>query len=264
MRLPDCSPDPVAPQRLAGRRLESQCRIVRGDAPAERTQLGRGFETDVDEGRLVVVEASQRLDLAPGAVQGQHVLGARSLAQRMLGDQPPCCRHHVTRETAGEKAVVQFLLCDGLELVQSRRLRVCPLLVGELSVSIAAPELETVTERRSSPDRIAAGELGACHLDACLEPRSVEVVHLDPQAVAALLGDDEVAGGNVDVRQGIVGAVPHSSAWSSWRLEADHPRTPCRSAGRAGRSARRARAEQRAVAAAGRHRCRPHHRPWSR
>jgi hypothetical protein len=80
-----------APRRAARRaRHRRKCRVLAQDRALERAELHARFETEfLDEPHARVAIGRERLLLAPGAIQGEHLLAAELLTQRVLAREGP-------------------------------------------------------------------------------------------------------------------------------------------------------------------------------
>ena len=82
--------------------------------------------------------------------------------------------HEVGRPAAGQLRVEELLLRREPQLPEPLRLRLRPLLVGELGVGVAAPVAERLAEHGRGTDGIASGHEHPCLPDHRLEPSHVE------------------------------------------------------------------------------------------
>ena len=153
------------------RRLEPG--IVVEDHVLELPQLGaRGQTQLVAQQRARLAVGGQRVGLPAGAVQGEHQLGAQSLLQRGLRDQPLELDHHLGRVTERKLGVDPLHLGEQAKLLQAPDLGLHPLdgpEVGErgprhrLSASRSRAEAAAGSSRASSslPSSISGSNTAA-------------------------------------------------------------------------------------------------------
>ena len=132
-----------------------------------------------------VAIGGERLGLAPGAIQGEHLLAAQPLAQRMLEHQCVELGERLGVPAAGELRVDAVAHAGEAEVLQPRDLRLREAGAGHVRERGAAPERQGLAERRGGLPRLAGVELGAPPAHESLEPVGVEFARRHLERVAA-------------------------------------------------------------------------------
>ena len=128
-------------------------RVLSEDLLLERAQLGGRLEAELVEGVAGVAVRGERVCLAAGAVEGEHLLGAESLAVGVGGDE--------RLELGGERRVVSCLEVEvdaclergEARLLEPGSLRRGERLVGDVGERGAAPERERLAGRPAATSR---------------------------------------------------------------------------------------------------------------
>ena len=132
----------------------------------------------------------ERLRLPSGAVERQHELRAKPLAERMLADERLELCDELSVAPECEVGVDAPLERDEPEFLETEDLSLGERLVRDVGERRAAPERECVTEE----PRSGLGRRPLPLLDQALEAEQVELFGLDSDQVAGFLGDDRVPG----------------------------------------------------------------------
>ena len=127
-------------------------RILRQDRSLELAELAARLDAGVlDEQRSTLAIAVERLGLAPGAVQGEHELRARALAQRRFLDPVLQLRDQLLMPAERERAVDPLLVDEPALVIEpcgsGQRLT----FERDIGERIAAPERERLIVR---PQRV--------------------------------------------------------------------------------------------------------------
>jgi Protein kinase domain len=133
----------------------------------------------------------ERLRLPSGAVQREHELRPRPLAERMLADEGLELRDELGGAPECEVSVDASLERDEPQLLETKDLRLRERLVRDVGERRAAPESECLTENSFG----GFGRRPLSLLDQVLEAEQVELEGPDSDHVAGLAGDDRVTRG---------------------------------------------------------------------
>ena len=146
-----------------------------------------GREAELAQLRGQPAVGLERLDLAPGAVEGEHQLRHQLLAQRVRRDQPPQHRDGLERAAERHERAGAGLLGLGAHLLEPAHLRLRPLGVGDVAERRPAPQGQRALERRQ---RLGGRRAGGGP-DAALEAVRVELIGGDREPVARALADEQ-------------------------------------------------------------------------
>ena len=163
--------------------------------PLELLELAPGLDPELlDKHPARLGVCLERLGLAATAVQRQHQLRARALAQRVLRDERPQLADELRVEPALE--VGRDALLERLEpgLLEPRDLRLAEALVSQVGERRSAPERERLAEPGRGSGRVAAAQRLAPGGHPELEAVDVELARLDPEHVPGRAGLERVAG----------------------------------------------------------------------
>ena len=176
-------------RQLCDRRRRIEGRVLGEDLLLQETQLGPGLDPDLLGERPVGLAVSlQGLGLSPGAIEGEHALGVKALAQGLLRDQRLESGEHLVVAPGGELGVDRELECPQMKLFEAADLGGGKGLGGDIGERGAAPELERGAGRAVRPGtRRLAGGL----LDQVLEPQRVDRLLRHLELVAATAGEDD-------------------------------------------------------------------------
>ncbi len=186
----ECGREPS--RRLsASRRRREQRGVVLEDRRFEVPQLGSGFHAElVDQRGARPLEGAQRVGLPSRAVLREHQVGPEALLQRMLRDERLELRHQfcgvAERESRGGE-ILDGQLAYFLEPAGFPRASIG---VEVLVEGRSTPQGERFVDRATRAQRVPGNEVGASGRRQVLEPRGVERVASDDQAVSAPLRDD--------------------------------------------------------------------------
>jgi hypothetical protein len=172
---------------LEDRRRRVEARVLGEDLLLESAQPGPGLDPDLlDQGLARLAVGVEGLGLAPRAIEGEHALGVKALAQRLLGDErlEPCDRLGVA--PGGELGVDRQFERPHAKLLEATDLRPGERLGGDVGEWGAAPELERGTGETVRGTRWLAGGL----LDQLLEAQRVDRALGQTKLVAAPAGED--------------------------------------------------------------------------
>ncbi len=132
-----------------------------------------------------VAIGGERLGPAPGAIQGEHLLAAQPLAQRMLAHERVELGERLGVPAAGEVRVDAVAHAGEAEVLQPRDLRLREAGARHVRERGAAPERERLAKCRGRLPRLAGGELGAPAANEPLEAGGVELARRHLERVAA-------------------------------------------------------------------------------
>ena len=181
----------VPPQRLAGGLVEEERRVVGEDPSLQLLQRGRRVEPQlVGQGPAMVLERPEGVGVSPAAVEGEHELGLEGLPGRVLGAQRFQLRDELGCPAAGQLGVHQGLVGDDPELAQPLGLGSGPVLVGELGVGLALPELQGGAGLRRGSRRVLPTQADASIGQAGLEAGHVQGFRRQLEHVPRRLGQD--------------------------------------------------------------------------
>ena len=189
------------PQRLTRRRRRhrsgdgSEIRVLTDDATLEVLQRGRGLETHlVAEEAPIVLERTERLDVATRAIQREHELRTRLLVERMRRDERLELADELRVLAEREAEVVALPDRRETKPLQANGQRSHELVIGELGERRPAPQTQRVRQQRHRVRRIRLGE-HARSGDHRLEARGVQLRGADSQHVARRLAQQHRSGG---------------------------------------------------------------------
>jgi hypothetical protein len=162
------------------------------DRLLETMQLGTGLETELlDEGAPCVGVRLECFGLAAGSVEGEHELGAETLAQRVSPDEGAELSDQL-RVSAEREVGVDPCLQRRQPLVLELGERIArERLVLEIRQRPAAPEVERPTERSRRFLGLAVPELAPAFLDQQAEALEVDPIRLDVEHVAGRARDED-------------------------------------------------------------------------
>ena len=168
------------------RRVEA--RVLGEDLLLESAQLGPGLDPDLLDQRLARLAVGiEGLGLAPGAIEGEHALGVKALAQWLLGDQSLEPNDRILMAPGRQLGVDRQFERPHVELLEATDLRAGERLGGDVGERGAAPELERGGGQAVRP---GAGPLAGGLLDQLLEAQGVDRARGQAQLVAVPPGDD--------------------------------------------------------------------------
>ena len=134
--------------------------VLAQDRRLERAQVRRRLDAEpVDERAARVAVGRERVGLAAGAVEREHLLAAQPLAQRMLAHERLELARDLGVPPAREVGVDAVAQAGEPQILQPRDLGLGEALVGDVRERRAAPQRERLAQRRRRLPRLAAGEL---------------------------------------------------------------------------------------------------------
>jgi hypothetical protein len=177
-----------------GRRLSAcpmeQGRVVGEDRPLQPLELEAGAQAELGverpDGLTVGV---QRLALASGAIEGEHELAAQALAQPVRRHELLQLADELGAAAHGQLRLDAILHRGGAEVLEARDLRRRQRLEGHVGERGPAPFVERCAQARRRALGAPGGQRPPPVLAQPLEPPEVELVRLDPQAVAGGAAD---------------------------------------------------------------------------
>ena len=174
-------------RRLLRRRRRGD--LVAQDRGLERAQLGRRLDAEPVGERLVGGPVGvERVRLAPGVVEREHLAAAQALVVRVLLHERLELAHQLLVAAAGEVGVDAVGQAREPQRLEPRRLRLGEALAGDVRERGAAPQRERLPQRGRRLVRLAARQLRAAAPQERLEAVGVEAAGRRPQRVAAALG----------------------------------------------------------------------------
>ena len=132
-----------------------------------------------------VLISLERVGLPTRAVQREHQLSAKALAQRMLADQRLELAHQPRVLARREVRVDPVLEHDQTSLLEPRGLRLGERLVGEIAQRGTPPHRECLAQNSGRRQRVAVLERPPPLRRQPLEPVDIGLPRLDPEHVAA-------------------------------------------------------------------------------
>jgi hypothetical protein len=132
----------------------------------------------------------QRFALPSRAIQGQHQVSAHALAQRLGGDELFELGNELSAATQREIGLDTVLDRGGAQVLQARDLGRRERFERHVGQRRPAPLVERGPQRRGGTLGSAGCERPPAVLAQAFEPRQVELVGLDVQAVAGFAGHE--------------------------------------------------------------------------
>ena len=122
--------------------------LVAQDRRLERPQVRRRLDAQAVDQRLVCAAVDlERLGLTSGTVEGEHLLAAEALAERVLADERLELAGHLGVAAAGEVRVDAVADARQAKILQPRDLRLREPGVGHVGEGRAAPQLQGASQR---------------------------------------------------------------------------------------------------------------------
>ena len=171
-------------------RVRGRCggNLVAQDRRLERAQIRRRLDAQAVDQRLVSAAVGlERLGLTSGTVEGEHLLAAEALAERVLADERLELAGHLGVAAAGEVRVDAVADARQAKILQPRDLRLCEPGVGHVGEGRPAPQLQRASQRRRRLPGLAGAELRPAVADKPLELVGVELARRQPQRISASL-----------------------------------------------------------------------------
>ncbi len=160
-------------------------------ARSSRWSAGLGLDPELlDERGTRRRVGLERLGLPPGAVEREHQLTARTLAQRVLRHQPLQLADHLGVAPEGEVGVDAVLERREPQLLEARDRALGERLEREVAERRASPQPERLAQPRRPGFRVARGHGVATLGDERLEAVEVDVLRLDLEPIAGALRHD--------------------------------------------------------------------------
>ncbi len=149
--------------------------VLAQDRRLQRSQLRRRLDAEpVDERGVRGPVGVERIGLTPAAVEGEHLLAAQPLAQRMLVHERLELAGDLRVPAAGQVGVDAVAQAGEPQVLEPRDLRRGEALAADVRQRRAAPELERLAQRRRRLPRLAARQLLAAARGELLEALGVE------------------------------------------------------------------------------------------
>ena len=170
---------------------EQQCRVLAEDRGLEVLELRSGFDPELfDEGRPGGPIRLQGVRLPFGAVERQHQLAARPLAERLLCNEGLELGHELV--VAAEREIDVDALLEGAlpKLLETQDLGLRERLVREVGERRAAPQLEGLPEDGRRRLLVLHRPSGARLGEKALEASDVHGDALHVERIAGLAGDE--------------------------------------------------------------------------
>ena len=183
-------------RRAAFRRgvLQEQRRVMPEDPLLERSERRGGHQPELlVEDPSQVLQRRERVRVPAAAIQREHELGPRALAQRLASDERLELRRH--RGVTPERQIRVDAVLDAVqaELGETGRLEHGERL-AELRERLASPEGQRVAEVAAGGARVTRGERRAAGVAQPLEPCEVQRLRLAGERVAARARDEHARG----------------------------------------------------------------------
>ena len=157
------------------------------DPPLEAARRFAGREPELAQARHLVAVHGQRLDLAAGAVEGQHERAGQLLAQGVGRHEAAQLGHRLQRPAELDERPRARLLREAPQILQPPDLGLRPVLAAEVAERRAAPQRERGVERLER----RAGRLGGGGAHRPLEALGVDLVGTDREPVAGAVADEQ-------------------------------------------------------------------------
>jgi hypothetical protein len=205
----------LPPWRNANRRHELRCRQVQARVLTEDPQLElphRRSRVDadlLDERPASALEHAERVGLPSAAVEREHQLAARTLAEAVFRDEPLELRHQLVMAAKRQVGINSILDRRETQVVQPRNLALCERLASELDQRLPAPKRERITQ--AGRPLVWILELARSR-DQRLEASQVDLARRDLQQITGRAGLDPIGAeqlaqaGDVPVQRGLRGA----------------------------------------------------------
>ena len=151
--------EPPELHRRPGERslLEQERVVLAEDRGLELAELGAGVDAELLDERLARgAVGGERVGLAARAVEREHELRARALAQGLRGDERLELGDELGMTSEREISLDPLLERDGAQLLEPRDLGLGERLVEEVRERRPAPERECLAQRPLGRDRISA------------------------------------------------------------------------------------------------------------
>ena len=162
-----------------------QCGVLGENCPLQRLELRPWAQPQLGvEGPRRLLVRVERVGLAAGAVEGEHELRARALAQRVAGHERLEFGHQLAVPAELEVRLDPVLQCRRAHALQPRDLRLGEGLEGEVGQRRAAPLRERRAQTRGGTLRDPGRERAPTLVGHALEALEVELARLQEQAVA--------------------------------------------------------------------------------
>ncbi len=174
---------------VSSRSSESSWRRI---AASSSRSSGPGIDAELlDEGLACSAVGGERVGLPARAVEREHELRARALAQRLGLDERLELGDELGVAAQREVGVDALLDDDGSQLLESRDLRLRERLVDEVGQRRSAPERERLAQRDLGGGCVAGLERGPPLLRQAGEAVHVHVLRIELEDVAGRArGDD--------------------------------------------------------------------------
>jgi hypothetical protein len=170
------------PSRRSRRR---KLRALGQDPGLELAQLRARLKAQVlAHAAARVAVGLERLGLPAAAVQREHELSSKALAERVLADEPIEFAGDLPVAPERQVGVHALLEGDEAQLVEPRDLLPCKRLVGEVRQRRAPPQRQPLAQPARRAIGLARGECVLADADRSLEAVHVEILGAEPQQIA--------------------------------------------------------------------------------
>ena len=192
LALGRCLADERGRRRLGRRRRERL--ILSQDRRFELLQLAARFDAQAADERVARVPVGgERLGLAAGAVQREHVLAPEALPERLGGDEGLELADQLRVAAEGEVGLDPLLERVQTELLEPCDLALDELLVTEIGERRAAPEPERVAQAGGRQRSVAIRERAPPVGEQALEAQRIELIGLEAEHIPRRPCDEQVA-----------------------------------------------------------------------
>jgi hypothetical protein len=179
------APGPRDRGRRAGQRVwRPERRVLLEHRALDPAQRGSGLDAELlDEALAGIAISGERIGLAAGAVQRQHLLATEPLAQRVLRDEAVELADHVGVAPARQVGLDALLERRQPRLLEPVRVDCERGVVREVAERRPAPQLQRRSQRLGRTRAVAGAERGATLAHQHVELLGVELVIADHERV---------------------------------------------------------------------------------
>jgi hypothetical protein len=180
-------------------RGKAERRVLAQDRALQRAQLRARLEPEfLDEQAPSFAVSVERVRLPPGAVQRQHQLGAKTLLQRVFGDESLELADKLGVATKSEIGLDPRLDGNDPQVLETRNLGLSERLEREVGECRSAPEVEAVVEESGCRGGVTDRDRPSALVEQPLEAVRVELVgpklqHIPRGECAEEVGSEDLA-----------------------------------------------------------------------
>lgn len=187
--------------RPRGRSLEGEPGVLGQDGRLQPLQLGPGLNAELlTEHPTGVLERTESVGLASGAVEGEHEHAPEPLPERMGGDHGPELVEAVHVAAEGEVGFDPILGRAPAELAQPGALGRGEVVEDEVGEGVPPPQRQRLSQQVRCSARHPLRRLGATFAHQTGEPQGVDVVGVQVEHVAGRVSDEHVGGAGLPQR----------------------------------------------------------------